>query len=57
MNGKQLKHKCEYRELQRQYNDSSTNLQFYCIHCLKIVSMLFYSYDKVIKNPEVEEKT
>ena len=45
----------EYREILRgTINDTSTNLQFYCIHCLKITCLDFYTIDRVVRNPKVE---
>ena len=46
----------EYRVISKSEHDMSTNENFYCIHCLKIVHMHFYNTDKCIKTPEIEVK-
>jgi hypothetical protein len=48
-----MKHQHEYRKFAKSEHDVSTNEQFYCIYCLQIVDMHFYSIDKCIKSPEV----
>jgi len=50
--GKKCKH--EYRAFVKANNDTGTNESFYCVYCLEIVFMHFYSFNKTIKNPHVK---
>ncbi len=45
------KHTCEFRIIPQEKNDISTNREFYCIHCLKVLWIALYSgrtHDKIV---------
>lgn len=46
----QCKH--EYRAFIKDPRDVSTNERLYCIHCLKLVSVLMNNFDNEVINPK-----